>query len=174
MSLPAGVTASNARLSSRAAGHSVAFETLNNGRRRLQAFSAENELIDGHNGTLVTFTLTADDTYAGGGEMRLSDIIIVKPNMERTTLDGLNVSLGQHAPTVTAVDAVDSSDVNIYALGSQVVIESPEAGNAVIASMSGRTLTVAIAPGRNIFNLPGSGVYIVKAGDKALKIKVTK
>lgn len=168
MRLPAGVTASNARMTSRAADHAVALSRLSDGSDRLFAYSNSNELFDGNEGTILTFTVTADDSFAGG-ELNIDRIVLVERSLETTVLEPINVSLSGNV--TTAVDAVDADALRIFAAGGAVVIDTPEATVATIAAINGAARTIALNSGRSTIALP-AGFYIVKIGDKAVKLSV--
>ena len=63
-----------------------------------------------------------------------------------------------------------SIEAKVYAEGQVVVIESPVEQNAVISDMMGRALTVGLQPGRNEVPVNGGGVYIVRVGNKTVKL----
>lgn len=71
--------------------------------------------------------------------------------------------------TLSSMDEM-SIKAKIYAEGQVVVIESPVEQNAVISDMMGRALTAGLQPGRNEVPVNGGGVYIVRVGNKTVKL----
>lgn len=65
LTLPAGLTASNFQLTDRAGNHAFDVSTLSNGKTRVLCYSPAIEVIDGHEGALLTFDVTATDDIKG-------------------------------------------------------------------------------------------------------------
>ncbi len=65
LTLPAGLTASNFALTDRAGSHALDVNTLDNGKTRALCYSPAIEVIDGHEGALLTFDVTATDDIKG-------------------------------------------------------------------------------------------------------------
>lgn len=171
LNLPAGVTASNVRMSSRAGDHTVSFGQLRNGNTRILAYSPSNDVIEGSEGAVLTFTLTASPSFNPVGEMLIDNIVLSTAKMERKTLNAVAVPMG--AGAVTAVDRV-TSQLTVYAAGENVIVESPCDQTVTIASTTGAYRTVRVKAGRNVVPMTGRGMYIVKVADKAIKVNVTK
>ena len=65
LTLPAGLTASNFQLTDRAGSHTFDVNTLGNGKTRALCYSPAIEVIDGHEGALLTFDVKATDDIEG-------------------------------------------------------------------------------------------------------------
>ena len=82
--LPAGMTASNFRLTNRAGSHSLETNVLYNGNIRVLCYSPTFEGFNGHEGALLTFDVTATNIVDGsinvdGIELVTTDCNTVKP-----------------------------------------------------------------------------------------------
>ena len=65
LTLPAGLTASNFQLTDRAGNHASDVNTLTNGKTRVLCYSPAIEAIEGHEGALLTFDVTANCEIEG-------------------------------------------------------------------------------------------------------------
>ena len=72
---------------------------------------------------------------------------------------------------VTGVDEV-SMDMKVYADGQNIVIESPVAQSAVISDIAGRAQRVALQEGLNVIPAGGTGIHIVRVGEKTAKLMI--
>ena len=85
LTLPEGLTASNFRLTDRAGSHAFDINTLANGKTRVLCYSPAIEVIDGHDGALLTFDVTANAAIEGditidGIELVTTDCQTVHPD----------------------------------------------------------------------------------------------
>ena len=85
LSLPEGLTASNFHLTDRASCHAFDVNVLNNGKTRVLCYSPALASIDGHEGALLTFDVTATGVVNGnidvdGIELVTADCQAVKPD----------------------------------------------------------------------------------------------
>ena len=58
----------------------------------------------------------------------------------------------------------------IYGETGNIVIESPVNGTAQLVLPNGMSRTVKVKAGRNIYPAPATGLVIVRAGEKAVKL----
>jgi len=85
LTLPEGLTASNFRLTDRAGSHAFDINTIANGKTRALCYSPAIEVIDGHDGALLTFDVTANAAIEGcitidGIELVTADCQTVHPD----------------------------------------------------------------------------------------------
>lgn len=164
--LPDGLTADNFRLTDRAGSHALDANMLENGKLRVMCYSPMLAIIDGNDGALLTFDVTA----AGGanGEIMVDGIEMVTGTCQTVYLEGFAMMVNNE-PTVAKEIA---GDLRIYAEGQNIVVESPIAQRIMITDVSGRAYSVDVTEGRTEIPARSSGVVIVKAGDKVAKLMI--
>jgi len=128
LTLPAGLTASNFQLTHRAGSHTFDVNTLSNGKTRALCYSPAIEVINGHEGALLTFDVTATDDIKGiitvdGVELVTTDCQTVLMNSftigvnSATRVNELN-----GAKTVARVDYLNLAGQQIDRPGSGVTL----------------------------------------------------
>ena len=73
--------------------------------------------------------------------------------------------------TPSGVDSVLSGEISIKAIDSKVVVSNAEGRDIVISAANGSVVYRGIGQSKTEIALPG-GVYIVKAGNKVVKVIV--
>ena len=166
MQLPDGMTASNFRLTDRAGSHAIDANMLNNGKQRVMCYSSQLATINGHEGALLTFDVTASDDVVGG--IMVDGIEMVSAACETVSLDAFTIQVNN---AVTAVKDL-AGDLRIYPDGQNIVIETPVAQHVVISDMAGHSYSVDVPEGRTVIPSRLSGVVVVNAGSKTAKIMI--
>ena len=169
MTLPAGLSASNASITERTVDHNANVGNLANGSDRVILYSTGNDAITGSNGAVVMLTLTADDTFNGEGVITLDNIILADKHMRRYTLAPVNVVIGAGT---TAVDRLGADAVVITAEGGMLHVVSPVAQPITVTTINGRSFVLKANAGHNTYLLPAAAVYIVKVGNRAVKVRM--
>jgi hypothetical protein len=98
LNLPTGLTAGNFQLTDRASNHAFDVNALGNGKTRVLCYSPALEVINGHNGALLTFDVTANTAVEG---------VIDVDGIELVTSACQNVKLNGFAIGVNAVTSVN-------------------------------------------------------------------
>ena len=98
LQLPDGLTASNFQLTDRACSHAFDVNTLGNGKTRALCYSPAIEVIDGHEGDLLTFDVTATDDIKG---------IITVDGIELVTADCQTVLMNSFTIGVNSATSVN-------------------------------------------------------------------
>ena len=163
MMLPAGLTASNFRLTSRAASHVLDANTLADGTLRLMCYSTDLSTIDGSEGALLTLDVTAVGDVQGN--IMVDGIEMVTVDCETLTLDAFSMNVN----SVSAVDEIAAA-TRIYSNGHDIIVESPVDQVISMSDMAGRSQRVKVAAGYNVIPAPGSGVYVVSGRGKTAKL----
>ena len=166
MQLPDGLTASNFGLTSRAGSHALDANVLEDGTQRVMCYSPMLATIDGNEGALLTFEVTA--TGDVNGDIMVDGIEMVNAACQTVNLDGFAMSVNSGTTSVKETVA----GVRIYAEGHDIIIESPVAQRVVISDVAGRAYSVDVVEGRTVIPARNSGVVVVKAGEKTAKLMI--
>ena len=165
MQLPAGLTASNFALTTRDGSHTLAVNALSNGNLRALCYSPALSVIGGCSGAVLTFDVTA--TASIDGYINVNGIELVTPACQTLILD--NFAIPVNNPSAVG-ELNDASVVKIYAVGQDIIVESPVSQVVNISDVAGRMRRVNVVPGRNVIGGNAGGVYIVTIGGKATKL----
>lgn len=98
LTLPAGLMASNFQLTDRAGSHAFDVNTLSSGKTRALCYSPAIEVINGHEGALLTFDVTATDDIEG---------IITVDGIELVTADCQTVLMNSFTIGVNSTTSVN-------------------------------------------------------------------
>ncbi len=162
INLPQGMTLVDATLSDRAsASHQVQFRELNSGGYRLLAASSALKSFKNNDGTVLTLTLAGEPNGNGS----LSGIKLASPSVTCYGIGDIELSFSP-----TGVDNV-TTEARIYNEGNNIVIVSPNDGEAQLALPNGMYKTVRVDAGRNVYPAPATGLIIVKMGNEAKKLQ---
>ena len=164
--LPAGLTASNYRVTDRAGSHAFSTSQVD-GKQRVMCYSPALETIAGHEGALLTFDVTA--TGAVSGDITVDGIEMVTAACGTVYLDSF--AIGVNSDGISAVKEI-AGDLRIYADGSDIIVESPVNQQVVISDIAGHAYSVDVTEGRNVIPARTSGVILVTAGNKTVKLMV--
>ena len=148
----------------RNAGHTI---IMSDNCKRMMCYSNAVKAIDGREGTIVTLQVTADDTFAGNGEIAIGNLILATPQHERYVGSD---SYSQVSNT-SGIDDVDTNANRVYAYGRTLVIETENAGSAVVAAMNGASQEINVQAGRNEIDMP-TGFYVVSLAGKGYKVVI--
>jgi hypothetical protein len=163
MLLPDGLTASNFRLTGRASSHVLDANMMADGRLRLMCYSTELATIDGNEGALLTFDVTAAGNVEGA--IDVDDIEMVTADCQTVTLDAFSMNVN----AVSAVNEIAAA-TSIYSDGHDIIVETPVDQVLTVSDMAGRAQQVKVNAGHNVIPNPGNGVYVVVARGKTAKL----
>ena len=131
LTLPAGLITSNFQLTDRAGSHALDVNTQNNSKTRVLCYSPAIEVIDGHEGVLLTFDVKATDDIEG---------IITVDGIELVTADCQTVLMNAFAIGVNSATSVNELNgaktvarVDYYNLAGQQ-IDRPESGVTLVVT----------------------------------------
>ena len=159
------MTASNFALTTRDGSHTLAVNALSNGNLRALCYSPALSVIGGCSGAVLTFDVTA--TASIDGYINVNGIELVTPACQTLILD--NFAIPVNNPSAVG-ELNDASVVKIYAVGQDIIVESPVSQVVNISDVAGRMRRVNVVPGRNVIGGNAGGVYIVTIGGKATKL----
>ena len=100
--LPEGLTATNFRLTERAASHALEVNTLRNGSIRALCYTPAIEAIDGNSGAVLTFDVTAQSAVTG--DITVDGIELVTTACQGVHFDAFTIGV----QTATAVTELSS------------------------------------------------------------------
>ena len=131
LTLPEGLKASNFQLTNRAGSHAFDVNTLTDGKTRALCYSPAIEVIDGHEGALLTFDVTA--TAAIEGDITVDGIELVTADCKNLLLKGFVI--GVNSTTSVKEIAVNKTIacVDYYNLAGQR-IDRPESGMTLVVT----------------------------------------
>ena len=128
LTLPTGLTASNFQLTHRAGSHTFDVNTLSNGKTRALCYSPAIEVINGHEGALLTFDVTATDDIKG--IITVDDIELVTTDCQTVRMNSFTIGVNSAtrvnelngAKTVARVDYFNLAGQQIDRPGSGVTL----------------------------------------------------
>ena len=165
LQLPDGLSADNFRLTSRAGSHVLGSNMQADGTQRVMCYSPMLAVIDGQDGALLTFDVTATSQVTG--EINVDGIELVSAACQTVYLNAFNI--GVTSSGATALDEINGG-LRIYADGHDIIVESPVDQRVIISDVAGHSYSVDVTAGRNVIPARVSGVVVVAAGEKTVKL----
>ena len=130
LALPEGLTASNFQLTDRASGHAFDVNTLSSGKTRVLCYSPALVAIDGHEGTLLTFDVTARGYV--NGDILVDGIELVTTGCQSVKLDAFTIGVN-NASSINESITGKIAKVEHFNLAGQK-IEQPSKGVTLIVT----------------------------------------
>ena len=131
LNLPDGLTADNFQLTDRAGNHILDVEAVGNGKLRALCYSPAIASIDGNNGALLTFDVTANGAVTGN--ILVDGIEFVTTACQPVLLDAFTIGVDN----MTAVNEVSTGKtvarMDYYNLAGQR-IDRPESGVTLVVT----------------------------------------
>lgn len=158
MQLPEGVTIEEIKVQG---GHIA----MHKGGR-VVAYSLTNSSFDKQE-NVMTITLASDNDIAGTKVM-FDNIYVTTTEFTEKQLKATSTEIGGGT---TNVDGIEE-DSRVYIENGCIVIESQNEGIAEIVSANGAILKSEITVGKNYINVEQNGVYIVKFGNRTVKVRL--
>ena len=131
LTLPAGLTASNFQLTDRAGSHTLDVNTLGNGKTRALCYSPAIKVINGHEGALLTFDVTATDDIKG--IITVDDIELVTANCQTVLLDSFTIGVNSATSVNELIEAKTVARVDYFNLAGQQ-IDHPGSGVTLVVT----------------------------------------
>ena len=167
LTLPAGVTLADVRLSNRAhSRHSLATNAVAENTTRILVSSIQNDEFAGNDGVLLTLQLDGASSH-DDAQAILHNIVLARTDAGRQKLPILSV------PVTTITHVADlKSTAGIRVSNGMLVIESATAGVAQVVLPNGMVLPVNVVAGENVVPLAVQGVVIVRTQGKTVKVRL--
>jgi hypothetical protein len=129
LSLPEGLTASDFSLTDRARNHAFDVKMLSNGKLRALCYSPAIGSINGHEGTLLTFDVTATNSVTG--EIRVDGIELVSTNGQTMRPDSFAIGVNSTTSVNEIAGGKTVARVDYYDLAGQR-IDRPDSGVTIV------------------------------------------
>lgn len=84
--------------------------------------------------------------------------------------DGNDLMITQSGSSINTLVDEMLMNIKVYAEGQSIIIECPEADNAIISDIAGHAWRVNLQAGRNEIPVNASGIYIVRIREKITKL----
>ena len=84
--------------------------------------------------------------------------------------DGNDLMITQSGSSINTLVDEMLMNIKVYAEGQSIIIESPEADNAIISDIAGHAWRVNLQAGRNEIPVNASGIFIVRIREKTTKL----
>ena len=165
--LPEGATMAAAYLSERASGsHTVAWNTLDNGKVRVVAYSVDNSGFAGNSGELVTLEVEAAE--GASGTVKVENVRMVTSGGVENAINGCGSIVDING--TTGIATTDSGMFRVYASDGALVVESGKEMQLPVYSANGRLVKMLdVAAGKNVYDALPAGVYVANGIKVILK-----
>ena len=127
-------------------------------------FSLTNEDIKQNLGSLLSFDVTADNSFVGG-EIEISNVLFANKETREFTLSNLPIDATRNGGINDVV-----KHTKVYVENNRIVVTVPESQLVTISSVSGVSSSYEVTVGKNILPISQSGLYIVKVNDLVRKV----
>ena len=129
--LPEGMTASNFHLTDRAGSHTFDVNMLQNGNIRALCYSPTMTAIDGHEGALLTFDVTAAGDV--NGDITVDGIELVTAGCQSVKLDAFTIGVNNASSIKEPITGKAIAKVEYFNLAGQRM-KQPSAGVTLIVT----------------------------------------
>ena len=164
--LPDGLTATNLALTSRAGRHTLDASVIENGIIRVLAYSTSLSSIDGHEGAVMTFDVTASGDI--DGDITVDGIELVTPQGQTTYPAPFTIQTSHRTAVQEAM-----AGARVYSDGHNIIIEAPTAMTVVVSDILGHATSIKVEAGKTAIPTLHDGIHIVTADGKTTKL-ITK
>ena len=131
INLPEGLTASNFQLTGRAGSHAFDVNTLHNGNIRALCYSPALTAIDGHDGELLTFDVTARGNV--NGDITVDGIELVTTGCQSVKLDDFTIGVNNATSVNESISGKAIVKVEYFNLAGQRM-EQPSTGVTLVVT----------------------------------------
>lgn len=147
-----------------AESHQIIEKKLNDNTLRVIVYSTDNSAFSNDTETLFSYAISAvDPNEDSSSQTRISNIVFSQldnsadtPNCVEHIFDDLTFNT-----TVSGIDAVNITELKIYASGMHIIVLSPSDTTLQFTTVAGITSTLNVKAGKNIFDVTEPGMYIV-------------
>jgi len=131
LNLPEGLTASNFQVTDRADSHAFDVNTLQNGNIRALCYSPALTVIDGHEGTLLTFDVTASAPVTG--DITIDGIELVTADCQSVKLDAFTIGVNNESSISESISGKAIDKIEYFNLAGQRM-EQPSTGVTLVVT----------------------------------------
>ena len=140
LSLPEGLTASNFQLTDRASNHAFNVNMLQDGNIRALCYSPALIGINGHEGALLTFDVTATGDVTG--DILVDGIELVTTTCQTVKLEAFNIAVNAPSSVNEVANGKTIASVNYFNLAGQQLSEPRTGVNLVVTTYTDGTRTI--------------------------------
>ena len=137
LQLPEGLTASNFQLTDRASGHAFDVNTLQNGNLRALCYSPALTGINGHEGALLTFDVTAMSNV--NGDILVDGIELATTTCQTVKLDAFTIAVNAPSSVNEVANGKTIARVAYFNLAGQQLSEPRIGVNFVVTTYTDGT-----------------------------------
>ncbi len=140
LSLPEGLTASNYQLTDRASNHAFNVNMLQDGNIRALCYSPALIGINGHEGALLTFDVTATGDVTG--DILVDGIELVTTTCQTVKLEAFNIAVNAPSSVNEVANGKTIASVDYFNLAGQQLSEPRTGVNLVVTTYTDGTRTI--------------------------------
>ena len=131
LNLPTGLTATNFQLTDRTGNHTFDVNALSNGKMRVLCYSPTLEVINGHNGALLTFDVTANSAVEG--VIDVDGIELVTSACQTVKLNGFAIGVNTVSSVNEFANGKTVARVDYFNMAGQQ-IDHPDSGVTLVVT----------------------------------------
>ncbi|MGN0213653.1 MAG: hypothetical protein ACI4AH_02460 [Muribaculaceae bacterium] len=147
-----------------AATHRIIEKKISDNALRVIVYSTDNSNFNNDAETLFSYTIAANNPDSdSSGQTTISNIIFSQIDTESETTNCIEHIFSDLTfnTAVSGIDAVNITELKIYASGMHIIVLSPSDTSLQFTNVAGVTSTLNVKAGKNTFDVPEPGVYIV-------------
>ncbi len=137
LNFPAGLTASNVKLTDRAGCHTFDVNTLQNGKIRALCYSPAMTSINGHEGALLTFDVSAVATVTD--IITVDGIELVTPTCQTVKLDTFTIGVNNASSVNEVAEGRAIAKVEYFNLAGQQITEPVDGVTLIVTTYTDGT-----------------------------------
>lgn len=162
--LPEGMRIENVVLGRAASNHTLNYNLTEDGSLNIVIYSLDSTPFVAQSAQLLQITACTEDVAS---DLTIDRIIFSTAEVEDYYL---TYAGGHFTGATTGVNTVDEGTLQILAADGRITVMNAEGLDIIVYSVSGQTIASLKAHSNVEYISLGEGVYVVKAGDKAVKV----
>ena len=147
-----------------AESHRIIEKKLNDNTLRVRGDSTDNSAFSNDTETLFSYAISAvDPNEDSSSQTRISNIVFSQIDDNADALKCIEYIFSDLTfnTSVSGIDAVNITELKIYASGMHIIVLSPSDTTLQFTTVAGITSTLNVKAGKNIFDVTEPGMYIV-------------
>ncbi len=147
-----------------AESHRIIEKKLNDNTLRVIVYSTDNSAFSNDTETLFSYAISAvDPNEDSSSQTRISNIVFSQIDDNADALKCIEHIFSDLTfnTSVSGIDAVNITELKIYASGMHIIVLSPSDTTLQFTTVAGITSTLNVKAGKNIFDVTEPGMYIV-------------
>ena len=147
-----------------AESHRIIEKKLNDNTLRVIVYSTDNSAFSNDTETLFSYAISAvDPNEDSSSQTRISNIVFSQIDDNADALKCIEHIFSDLTfnTSVSGIDAVNITELKIYASGMHIIVLSPSDTTLQFTTVAGITSTLNVKAGKNIFDVTEPGMHIV-------------